>query len=440
MLKRVLFFIFFLLIGKVSAEVYRGIEYRKLSNDISVIFLNTNKSDNIFVTLCLSVGYSDDMEKSGKTELIGNIFKKRLEKEMNKNPQGYGVEMTSFVGQEQSLFSFYGKQVDFPFHLKCISKHFYGLEISQEELTREKEKIANRFNQSMELDKNKLRREAMRSLYWHDGFGKPFSVEELNSITVGDLKKFCDQNYTNNRLALIISGNIKNKDKIVRTIEENFSNTKKSEIKRLKEPAHHDATVSFEMTGSQVKFPYVEFYWRLPNYREEKSIYDDVEPFRTISPLALEIFLICLKSELKKSLVEELKIASSIIFDYSFWNYSEGNLRISVLLNEKKYSKEVEFAILGEIKKIVCEINEQKLIAARKELYKSADVFNYRTNVIDTMNWLSDKIGVGYDFKFLKGYQNLIKNFKLETIRKEVVKFFKNGPEVISVLNPKERK
>ena len=127
MLKRVVFFIFFLLIGKVSAEVYRGIEYRKLSNDVSVIFLNTNKSDNIFVTLCLSVGYSDDMEKSGKAELIGNIFKKRLEKEMNKNPQGYGVEMTSFVGQEQSLFSLYGKQVDFPFHLKCISKHFYGV-------------------------------------------------------------------------------------------------------------------------------------------------------------------------------------------------------------------------------------------------------------------------------------------------------------------------
>ena len=444
MLKKVLClffsFVFFFSMGEVSAEVYRGEEYRKLSNDVSVIFLETNKSDNIFVTLCLSVGHSDDLEKSGKAELIGNIFKHKLEKEMNKNSQGYNVEMTSFIGQEQSLFSFYGKRIDLPFHIKCISENFYGLEISEEEFLKEKGKIANKFNQWLMLDKNKLRREALRSLYWHDSFGKPFSVEELNSITIDDLRQFREKNYTNNRITLIISGYIKNKDEITKIIEENFSHSNKSEIKRLKEPAHHDATVNFEMTGSQVKFPFVEIYWRLPNYREEKSVYDDVEPFRTVSPLALEIFLIYLKSELEKSLIEELKIASSVTFDYSFWNYSEGNLRISVTLNENKYSKETEFAILSEIKKLAYEVNEQKLAAARKELYKSADVFNYLVDVIDTMNWLSEKIGVGYDYEFLKKYRDSIKNFKLETARKDIVKFFKKEPEVISVLNPKGEK
>ena len=444
MLKKVLClifsFVFFFSVDEISAEVYRGAEYRKLSNDVSVIFLETNKSDNIFVTLCLSVGHSDDLEKSGKAELIGNIFKHKLEKEMNKNSQGYNVEMTSFIGQEQSLFSFYGKRIDFPFHMKCISRNFYGLEVSEDELLKEKRKIANKFNQWLMLDKNKLRREALRSLYWHDGFGKPFSVEELNSITIDDLRQFREKNYTNNRITLIISGYIKNKDEITKIIEENFSNNNKSEIKRLKEPAHHDATVNFEMTGSQVKFPFVEIYWRLPNYREEKSVYDDVEPFRTVSPLALEIFLLYLKPELEKSLVKGLKIASSVTFDYSFWNYSEGNLRISVTLNENKYSKETEFAILSEIKKLACEVNEQKLAAARKELYKSVNVFNYLVDVVDTMNWLSEKIGVGYDYEFLKKYRNSIKNFKLETARKDIVKFFKKEPEVISVLNPEEEK
>ncbi|MBO4405853.1 MAG: insulinase family protein [Alphaproteobacteria bacterium] len=440
MLKKFLCLIFFFFIGEISAEVYRGVESRKLSNGISVIFLETNKSDNIFVTLCLSAGRSDDAEKSGKAELIGNIFKQKLEKEMNKNSQGYNVEMTSFIGQEQSLFSFYGKRIDLPFHIKCISRNFYSLEISDEELTKEKEKIENKFNQWLMLDKNKLRREALRSLYWHDGFGKPFFVEELNSISVDDLEQFREKNYTNNRITLIISGYIKNKDEIAKIIEENFSNNRKSEIKRLKEPAHHDATVSFEMTSSQVKFPYVEIYWRLPNYRGEKSVYDDAESFRTASPLALEIFFIYLKTELEKSLVNELKIASSVTFDYSFWNYAEGNLRISVALNESKYSKETEFAILSEIKKAAYEINEQKLVAARKELQKSANVFNYLVDVIDTMNWLSEKIGVGYDYEFLKEYGNSIKNFKLETARKDIVKFFKKEPEVISVLNPEGEK
>jgi len=140
--------------------------------------LETNWSDNIFVTACLSVGQSDDIDKSGKAELIGNIFKKKLEKEMNKNPQGFNVEMTSFIGHEQTLFSFYGKRVDLPFHIKCLSKNFYNLEISDEELVKEKEKIVSRFNQSMVPDKNKLRAKSLQSLYWHDALGKPFSIDE----------------------------------------------------------------------------------------------------------------------------------------------------------------------------------------------------------------------------------------------------------------------
>ncbi len=430
---------FFFLIGEIFAEVYRGAEYRKLSNDVSVVFLETNKSDNVFVTLCLSAGHSDDMGKSGKAELIGNIFKKKLEKEMNKNPQGYNVEMTSFIGQEQSLFSFLGKRVDLPFHIECMARHFYGLEISEQELAKEKEKISSKFNQWLLLDKNRLRREALRSLYWHDAFGKPFSIEELNSTTIDDLKQFREKNYTNNRVTLIISGYIKNKDEISKIIEENFSKKTKSEIKRLREPTHHDATVSFEMTGSQVKFPFVEIYWRLPNYRQEKSVYDEVEPFRAVSPIALEIFFVYLKKELEKSLINELRVASGISFDYSFWNFAEGNLRISVTLRENKYSKETEFAILSEIKKLAYEVNEQKLISAQKELYKSSDVFNYQSDVIDTMNWLSEKISVGYDYAFLREYKNSIKDFKLETVKKEVVKFFKKDPEVISVLNPEEK-
>lgn len=439
MLKKILSLILFFFVGEIFAEVYRGTDYRKLPNNVSVIFLETNWSDNVFVTACLSTGKSDDIYKSGKAELVGNIFKRKLEKEMNKSPQRFNVEMISFVGPEQTLFSFYGKQVDLPFHIKCLAQHFYNLEISEEELTREKELITNRFNQSMIPDKNKLRSKSLQSLYWHNALGKPFSVDELKTISLGELKKFREENYTNNRLTLIISGYVKNKDEIVKVIEEKFSNTKKSEIKRLREPIHHDATVSFDMVSSQVKLPYVEIYWRLPNYREEKSVYDNDEYFRKVSPMALEIFLIYLKTELEKSLIHELKIASSVDFDYSFWNYSEGNLRISVLLKEKQYSKGVETEILSEIKKLAYEVNENKLVTARKALYKSANVFNYLTDVIDTMNWLSDKIGVGYDYEYLKKYQEVINNFKLETIKEEVVKFFKKEPDVVSVLNPKER-
>lgn len=439
MFKKIFSLILFFVVCKASAEVYRGVDYRKLSNDVSVIFLETNWSDNVFVTVCLSTGKSDDVDKSGKAELVGNIFKKKLEKEINKNPQGFNVEMTSFVGNEQTLFSFYGKRIDLPSHIKCLSNHFYNLEISEKELEEEKERITSRFKQSMVPDKNKLREKSLQSLYWHNTLGRAFSINELKSISVKELEKFRKQNYTNNRLTLIVSGYVKNKEEIIKTIEDNFVNAKKSKIERLQEPAHHDATIFFDMRSSQVKLPCVEIYWKLPTYRGKQSVYDNDEYFRKISPIALEIFLIDLKTELKKSLVDELKIASNVDFDYSFWNYSEGNLRISILLKEKEYSEGIKTEILNEIMKLAYEVSENKLVMAQKELYKSANVFNYFTDVIDTMNWLSDKIGVGYDYEFLSKYRESVKNFKLETVKKEVVKFFRKEPDVISVLNPEEK-
>ncbi len=438
MFKKIVALVLLISAGNVSGENFRKIEYQKLSNGIPVLFLESNWTEDCYVTICLSVGLSDDTSR--KSEILGNIFKKKIEKDFNnKDSTGYNVEMASFFGKEQSLLSFYGKQIDLPYQLECIAKHFYNLEVSEEELQKEKKRIENNIKNKMVSDKNKVRAEALQSLYWHSNLGTPFSVEKLNSVTLDNLNKFHKANFTTNRISFVISGKLKEKNKVIKAIEEKFSDKRKSEINRLLEPSHHESTTRFETDSSQIKFPFIELYWRLPNYKGLKSVYDSEESFRTISPFALEIFLNYLNTELKKSLIDELKVAMDVSFDYSLWNYDEGYLRISIILKSKTYSREIELEILNEIKRLAYEINKQKLIQAQKEVIKSANVLTYQTDIIDTMNWFSEKIGVGYDCEFLRNYRKSVQDFNLEDVRKEVIKFFKIDPEVVSVLTPKEK-
>lgn len=424
MFQKLFFFLIAFFVVEIHADLYRGVEQKKLANDVSVIFLDTNRTDELYITLCISVGKADDMDKNGKTEILGSIFKKRLKQELDKTAKSSGVEITYFIGQDESLFSLYGKKVDVSEIIKCINKVLSDLEISEEEVNREKEKITIKANQLNQLDKNLLRAEVLRTLYWHSNYGKNFSRKELQSITVKDLSEFKSKNYTNNRITLLIAGNIKKED-IEKLISDNFQNKNKSEICRLIEPSHHGSTARIEKDSEQVKIPFIEMYWKIPNYKTDSQ-----------RALTLDVFFTYLKDELKKSLIDKMHVASSLDFNYSFWSYFDGHLRLSIVANEN--SKELKYEILNEIRRIALEASDvTKLTKSQKELFELSNIFTYQNDIIDTMNWLSEKLGAGYDYEFLRKYPKSIKEVKLENVSEIAIKLFKNDPDVISVLNPK---
>ena len=423
MLRKFLVFLFFVT-AFVQADLYRGVAHKKLSNNVSVVFLDTNKTDDVYITLCISAGKSDDMDQFGKSEILGSVFKNQLERDLRKKVQSTGVEITYFVGHDYSLFSLYGKKIDISKIMESIGGVLLNLEISEKELDLKKEKIIAKINQTNHLDKNLLRSEALRTLYWHSNYGKEFSSEELESITVQNLSEFKSANYTNNRITLLIAGNIK-KEEIEKLISDNFKNKSKSEIIRLEEPPHHGSTAKIEKSSNQVNVPYIEMYWKIPNYKEDPE-----------KALALEIFFNYLKSELTKSLVDKTHTAFSLEFNYSFWNYVDGYLRLSIVAN--KYTKEIECEILNEIRRIALEAaDSKKLVEAQKELFRLSDIFTYQNDIIDSMNWLSEKLGAGYDYEFLRKYPRAVKEAKLENVSEIAIKLFENDPDVVSVLSPK---
>ena len=65
------------------------------------------------------------------------------------------------------------------------------------------------------------------------------------------------------------------------------------------------------------------------------------------------------------------------------------------------------------------------------------DVFNFRCDVIDTTNWVAERLNAGFSYVFLKGFVPLIKNIENEKILKTSIGIFDNDPDVVAELIPK---
>ncbi len=408
-----------------AIDLYRRSEAVNLPNGVSVIFVNTNKTNFIYLTFCISAGTNDALLSPEIAKLCGQILQSKITNEINLNNNTHGTELNSYCGYDQTLFSLYGKKEDLKHYIKILGEQFSNFQVSNEDIIAVKPLLSAQLKHSARSDKEKLRKECARSLYWHAGYGLSPNAENLDNITNDHITSFAKKNYTNNRVTLIIGGNV-DKNQLKQLVTTYFTNKTSSDICRLKEPNHHDSTAKLSATSSQLSVPFIEYYWKIPNYKENPE-----------QAAALNIVLYHLQKELKKSMVEDLKLVSSIQFDYSFWNYAYGDLKISVVVKPKINTDEVIMTLINEIRRIVFDAkNTSFMQSALKEIIKDSDVFNYNTNVIDTINWIAIRVAAGYDFEFLKNYLKYVKSIKQDYIEKEAFNLFKKDPNVISVLTP----
>jgi zinc protease len=264
-------------------------------------------------------------------------------------------------------------------------------------------------------------------LYWHSNYGSEISGNEdgLNTISEKDVADFKNKNYSNNRATLIIVGNV-DKESALKEIAQHFGSKKEeSKIDRLQEPPHHDSTVRISKYSSQVDAPIMELYWRIPNYRNEKD-----------KALATEIFINHLDGTLQRRLIEQ-RIASSVTFSYSLWNYDEGDLCISIALRNSDDIENAIMAVTSEIKLIASEgLTIEQTKKATQKLTKSADVFRPDTDVFDFIDWTAQKVGSCHDFDFLKSYCDFANKFDLDKVNARAKAIFKKDPSVIAIIRP----
>jgi predicted Zn-dependent peptidase len=417
---------FLLLFFNAEADKYRGAYLQKSENGIKVLFVDTTKSDSILIMLCIASGSTDEIETRGVANLLGRVFSKKLKENIQKDPKQYGSESNAYVGYDQSTYYLYGKAKNLEDFIKNLGTTFSDFAFSIDDLNNEKKITEQQIIEDQQIDKNCVRSEVRKSLYWHSNYGMPIigNLDDLKLISENDIRAFKKKHYTKNRVTLIIAGNVDRKNTL-KLIEQHFGNDKNtSQIDRLQEPPHHGSTVRITKHSAQVNVPIIELYWKIPNYRDQKE-----------KAKAAEIFVNYLDEALQKNLNQ--KIISSVAFRYSFWNYSYGDFCLTATTKNSSDVEEVITAILTEIKCIVSEkITEEQAKKAAKKLSASANVFRIDVDALDLVDWISKKIGAFYDFDFLKSYSDFVNKFNTNAITEEAEAIFKNDPCVISIIRP----
>ena len=413
-----------------NPQEYRCSSIEKLDNDISVVFVDTTKSESILVMLCVSAGSTDEIERNGVANLLSKIFTKKLND--NVNALHYGSECHSYAGHDQSVYYFYGKQSNLDGFLKNMGSVFSNFTFSNDDLDSCKQIVEQNIKSEDQIDRAVLRRETRKALYWHSNYGVDIKgdIDGVKIISSDDINKFKKQHYTNKRVNIIIAGNVDKKNAI-ELVKKYFSvqvSKEKTKINRLQEPPHHGSTIKIMKYSSQAAVPIVEFYWRIPNYRIEKN-----------KALNAEIFINSLSDIQQKSLIERQKIAATISFSYSFWNYEYGDFCMTVTAKNSANINDLITAVLSEMKCIASDgITKEQAEAASKKLSASSNLVGM--DMLDVVDMFSKRLGSFYDFEFVRGYSLFVRKYDLDEINAHAKEIFRQDPSVISVIIPENRK
>lgn len=411
-----------------QAQEYRNVCQEKLDNGISVIFIDANSPDMLLVMFCVSCGSTDETEKEGIANLLSKVYAKKLRD--NGNALHYGAEINSHVGYDQSVYYVLGKNENLDGILKNFGHIYRNFSTTKDEVNAQKKDIEENLLAKSQIDKNIIHRESMRSLYWHSKYGSDVegSFESLKQISDEDIKRFKENNYTNNRVTIIISGNV-DKKSALEIVKKNFSDIKKTESKivRMQEPPHHESTIAVTRYSDQIRVPMIEMYWRIPNYRSTK---DDA--------LSTEIFINAMSDTLQKNLVGNHSDIASISTSYSSWNYDYGDLCIMVTARSAERISEVIAATLTEVKSIAYDgITKTQAEKAVENMLESNRFVG--RDMFDVLDNISRKICSGHDFDFIVKYPRFAKKYDLERINKQAKTIFKNDPCVISIIMPRQK-
>lgn len=435
MFKNFIFVISLFLLSFISNAIEPMQEYRysfveKLDNDVTVIFADTTKSESILVMLCVSTGSTDEIEKDGIANLLSKVFSKKLND--NANSLHYGSECNSYVNYDQSVYYFYGKNDNLDSFLKNLGSVFSNFVFSNDDLENCKQSVEQGIASENQIDRVVLRKEARKALYWHSKYGSSVSgdIDDLKNITPEDINGFKKQNYTNKRVNIIIAGNVNKKEAI--ELVKKYFNIKQSEqdakINRLQEPPHHGSTTKIFKYSNQAAVPVVEFYWRIPNYRKEKN-----------KALNTEIFVNALDDLLQNSLIAKQKIASTISFCYSFWNYDYGDFCMTITAKNQTNIDDLITAVLSEIKCLASDgITEEQAKLASQKLNKASTLVG--TDMIDAVDKFSKRLGAFYDYEFIRDYPKFIEKYNFNEINAQAKEIFKHDPCVISIMMPEANK
>ncbi len=402
------------------AARYKSCSLQKSENDISVIFIDTTKTDYTSIAFCISVGSADELGINGIANLLGNLFYQDFKNTIESNDKLIGTDVRFTIDYDKSIFYVNCKSENAEEILKCFGEKFTNLSFTNEDIDSVRNNIAKQISEQ-KTDSALLYNEARKNLYWHSKYGDNIygTSEGVNNISSADIVDFKSRLYRNNRLFIVISS-YSDKSSTMKTIQKFFSKNEPGEIKRLQEPTHHSSTTKIVKTSESADSTVIQMFWTVPCFRTSPT-----------EASAIEILAVYIEEILKKILIEEQQIATSVSVKTSLWNYCNGEIILTVSIPNSIDIEYAENAILAELKSVQKLTKEQADKIAQK-LSNSYSLTN--AEVSKVVPDIAQKIASGNDFNFVKELPMNILKYDFEKLNL----YFKQNPQVISIIKRRD--
>lgn len=429
-LKKILacFFSLLLYFANFAAPV-SFVSHRELAHNLSVTFIGTGERDSVLLLICVSAGMADEILYPKVAILLSNVISKKIKLMVEKNRMLYGSENNAYVDYDQTVYYSYGKPENLEGFIRNFAAVISNFSCTADELDKAKKQVELLSESNTKIDKVLLHHNALRSLYWHSGYGNDIICDHyLELITPELLLDFFHKHYKNPKIHFVIIGQA-DREKSCKLIEEVFSNTDDTvSYERLEEPSHHGSVAQIMCESDQTSVIIMDMYWKIPQYSSNKN-----------AALANELFIEYLDEILNRQLVEEQKIASSISFRHSSWNKEYGDLCITVTARSDVDFELLKLSAATAIKCKAAEgMNKQQAENALKKIIIRSNY--YEREAVDAANWISRRLSAGYKWDFIRDYVKFAKSYDIEEVNEQVKKVFCNDPDVITIMVPKEEK
>jgi zinc protease len=414
----------------------------RLSNGMKVIVLENDRAPVMVSQVWYRVGAS--YEHDGITG-ISHVLEHMMFKGTEDHPAGEFSEIIAANGGEQNAFT--GQDFTAYFQkiandrlelcLELEADRMRNITFDEKEFIKELEVVKEERRLRTEDKPTALTYERFNAVaYTNSPYRRPIVgwMEDLETLTVDDARKWYETWYAPNNATLVVAGDVQ-AEEVYRLAKQYFGKLPRSEIPQLK-PRHEAKQYGTQRLTVELpaKIPYLLMGYKAPNLtpeivgtEQEKELY------------ALEVLAGILdggnSARLSKNLVRGQEIANSAGASYSMTARHETLFVLSAVPNDNVAIEVLEFALRDELNTIKTqlpdddELDRVKAQVVAAQVYKQDSIFYQAMEV-----GMLDTIGLPWSIK--DDYVDKILAVSAEQVQQVANKYLTDDRLTVAVLEP----
>lgn len=418
-----------------SVKVYQ------LANGMKVLVQEDDRSSVVVSQVWYKVGAS--YEPEGKTG-VSHVLEHMMFKGTPDYPSGQFSEIIAINGGRENAFT----SKDYTAYFQRISSdrlelcleleadRMKNLVLDEAEFKKEVEVVKEERRLRTEDKPTSLTYERFNALAFGSGsYHQPVIgwMDDLDNMTVADMRDWYKKWYTPNNATLIVSGDVQ-ADDVIKLANKYFGTIEPQAVPALKAETDKEQTASrYIEVALPAQVPYLIMGYKVPSLTQANTAELSADVY------ALEVLAGLLdggnSARLMKNLVRGREIASSVSAGYNPYDRLNTLFLLSGLPANKSNITELKIALLGELEKLKTELPEQVELDRVKAQVIAANVYEKDSLFYQAMQLgILETTGLGWEKK--NEYLEKISAITPEQVQAVAIKYFTEETLTVAELKP----